>query len=94
MANNDVVKALLAAADALDIACDWNLPAVQVNPPPEWNLDGGGEDATDGWCGTAALARKLREIAASPNCALCHSCASSKAAEVPHGARTPTTSIG
>lgn len=61
--DNEVKRALLLAADALDIAADWHLPAMQVNPPPEWGLDGGGEDAADGWCSTSALAAKLREIA-------------------------------
>lgn len=60
---DEMKKALEIAADALSIADDWNLPAVQVNPPAEWGLDGGGEDPTDGWCSTMALSDKLRELA-------------------------------
>jgi hypothetical protein len=56
-------EALLLAATALEIADDWNLPAVQIHPPKDWNLDGGGEDSADGWCATGALADKLREMA-------------------------------
>ena len=56
--------ALEIAAAALSIADDWNLPSVQVNPPKEWGLDGGGEDPADGWCSTIDLAEKLRELAA------------------------------
>lgn len=62
--NRRLKDALKIAANALEIASDWDLPAVQVSPPPEWNLEGGGEDPSDGWCGTYALAIKLREIAA------------------------------
>ena len=32
----ELKEALKVAADALEIANDWNLPAVQVNPPKEW----------------------------------------------------------
>ena len=60
----ELKAALVIAAKALEIAHDWNLPAVQVEPPKEWNLDGGGEDAEDGWCSTYSLAEKLRELAA------------------------------
>lgn len=59
--------ALRIAADALEIADDWDFHAVQVNPPPEWKLPGGGENAADGWCSTQALADKLREMAAPGN---------------------------
>jgi hypothetical protein len=59
----EIKRALLIAADALEIAADWNLPAVQVEPPREWGLAGGGEDVADGWCSTQALADKLRELA-------------------------------
>lgn len=55
-------EALKVAADALSIAADWNVNQVQVNPPKEWDLDGGGEDPEDGWCSTSALARKLRQL--------------------------------
>lgn len=55
-------QALQVAADALDIASDWNVDQVQVNPPKEWELDGGDEDAEDGWCSTRDLARKLRQL--------------------------------
>lgn len=60
----ELKQALRIASDALSIADDWNLPAVQVNPPKEWNLPGGGEDPADGWCSTMALALKLRELSA------------------------------
>lgn len=66
MADDKELKAaLLIAAKALEIAHDWNLPAVQVEPPKEWNLDGGGKPAKDGWCSTYSLAKKLRELAAA-----------------------------
>jgi hypothetical protein len=55
-------EALKVAADALSIASDWNVNQVQVNPPKEWDLDGGDEDPEDGWCSTSALARKLRQL--------------------------------
>lgn len=60
----EMKQGLLIAALALEIASDWNLPAVQVFPPSEWGLEGGGEDPADGWCGTYELAKKLRELAA------------------------------
>lgn len=60
---DEIKKALLVAADALDIASDWNVDNVQVSPPKEWNLSANGEDTADGWCSTRALAAKLREIA-------------------------------
>jgi hypothetical protein len=61
--NENLRQAILIAAAALEIASDWNLPAVQVDPPREWGLDGGGEDPAHGWCSTMALANKLRELA-------------------------------
>ena len=61
---HEMKKGLLVAALALEIANDWNLPAVQVMPPSEWALGGGGEDPADGWCGTYELSKKLRELAA------------------------------
>lgn len=48
--------------EALSIAADWNVNQVQVNPPKEWNLSGGEEDAEEGWCSTLALANKLRQL--------------------------------
>ena len=62
--NDEIRAALICAAKAIEIASDWNLPAVQVGPPKEWELDGGGEDTADGWCSTYSLARKLKELAA------------------------------
>lgn len=59
---NQLKQALKIAADALDIASDWNVGQVQVNPPKEWELDGGDEDPEDGWCSTRDLARKLRQL--------------------------------
>lgn len=59
----ELKKALLIASKALLIADDWNLPAVQVDPPKEWGLSGGGEDVEDGWCSTYDLAKKLEELA-------------------------------
>ena len=65
MATEEEIKqGLLLAAKALEIADDWNLPTVQIYPPKEWNLGGGGEDPLAGWCGTYELAKKLRELAA------------------------------
>lgn len=55
-------QALKVAADALNIASDWNVDQVQVNPPLEWDLDGGDEDPADGWCSTRDLARKLEAL--------------------------------
>ena len=60
----ELKQALNLAADALDIASDWNLDNVQITPPPKWNLPASGEDPADGWCSTRALAQKLRELAA------------------------------
>lgn len=58
----ELKAALKVAADALSIAADWNVGQVQVNPPKEWNLDGGDEDPADGWCSTRDLSRKLRQL--------------------------------
>jgi hypothetical protein len=55
-------EALRVAAMALDIAVDWDLENVQVDPPRAWNLEAHGEDVSDGWCATTELARKLREL--------------------------------
>ena len=59
---NELKQAIMVAADALAIADDW-MPSIQVDPPQEWDLSGGGEDPADGWCGTMALSEKLRDIA-------------------------------
>lgn len=61
--STDVYDALIKAAEALEIASDWNVKNVQVFPPERWALEAWGEEAQDGWCATFALARKLREIA-------------------------------
>lgn len=67
LADNDSLtemrKALLVAADALEIASDWNVTDVQVNPPEDWALDAYEESAADGWCSVMELVRKLREMA-------------------------------
>jgi len=60
---NEAREALLVAARALYIAEDWHVEEVQCTPPREWELDSCDGDAEEGWCSTAALARKLREIA-------------------------------
>jgi hypothetical protein len=63
-AERDALRVALAvAADALHIAADFNLPAVQAEPPLEWGLDGGGEDPAEGWCCTRGLANKLSRLA-------------------------------
>ncbi len=62
MKTDEIKQALKIAADALDIAADWNVSDVQVNPPKEWALEAYGEDAEDGWCSTRELAKKLREL--------------------------------
>ena len=59
----EIKRALKVAADALQIASDWGLPDVQAHPPGEWNLDTVEEKASEGWCSTAALSNKLRELA-------------------------------
>ena len=59
----ELSKALTVAADALDIASDWHVGEVQVDPPKEWKLDAISEDPDEGWCSTSALAQKLRELA-------------------------------
>lgn len=61
--NKEIKKGLEIAADALDIADDWNVTNIQVNPPVEWKLEAYGEDILDGWCATVQLAQKLRELA-------------------------------
>lgn len=67
MTQEDQIKqlkaALMVAANALNIASNWNVNQVQVNPPKEWGLDGGDEDPEDGWCSTRDLARKLKQLA-------------------------------
>lgn len=59
----ELKTALLIAAEALDIASDWNVRDVQVYPPSEWGLESYGENAADGWCSTRQLAKKLRQLA-------------------------------
>lgn len=54
--------ALLIAAEALDIAGDWGVEDVQVNPPAKWDLDADNEDPLDGWCSVTELASKFREL--------------------------------
>lgn len=58
-------KAFEIAADALDIAADWSVTNVQVNPPEHWQLPAFGEETSDGWCSTRMLAEKLRELIGS-----------------------------
>jgi hypothetical protein len=60
---DEIRKALLVAADALEIASDWNVVDVQVNPPFQWGLIAYEESTADGWCSVMELARKLRELA-------------------------------
>jgi len=60
---DELKAALRVAACAISIASDWNIDNVQVAPPAEWGLEAFGEDVADGWCSTAQLARKLKEIA-------------------------------
>ena len=61
--NQQLKQALLVAADALSIANNCNVNQVQVNPPKEWDLDGGEEDPEEGWCSTNSLVSKLRQLA-------------------------------
>ena len=61
--NDEIKKALIVAADAIDIAADWHIPNVQVFPPRYWDLEAFGEKTAEGWCSTRLLARKLKEIA-------------------------------
>lgn len=56
-------RALRIAAAALEIASDWNVVDVQVNPPQEWKLKAYEESAQNGFCSVLELARKCREIA-------------------------------
>lgn len=56
-------SSLLVAVLALEIASDWDLVDVQCYPPKEWKLEAFEEDSKDGWCSTALLAEKLRNIA-------------------------------
>ncbi len=58
----EVKKALEIAASALDIADDWGVHNVQVNPPIEWDLECT-EGPNEGWCSTMELAAKLKELA-------------------------------
>ncbi len=58
----EVKKALEITASVLDIAADWNLIDVQVDPPKEWGLDAYMEDKDEGWCSTRELAAKLRKL--------------------------------
>lgn len=59
----EVKKTLEIAASALDIAANWNLTDVQVDPPVEWGLNAYTEDEDEGWCSTRELATKLKELA-------------------------------
>lgn len=59
----EVKKALEIAANALNIAADWNITDVQVNPPVEWGLNAYTENEDEGWCSTRELAGKLKELA-------------------------------
>lgn len=59
----EVKKALGITADALDIADDWGVHNVQVDPPIEWDLECT-EELSKEWCSTMALAEKLKELAA------------------------------
>lgn len=59
--STELRKALEIAADALDIAADWNITNVQVHPPVHWQLPAYDENPEDGWVSTRALAEKLRE---------------------------------
>lgn len=65
---SEIKQALNIAADALEIASDWYLSDIQVNPPRAWGLCAENKPseqrAIDGWCNTRALANKLRELAA------------------------------
>jgi len=61
--DEEIKMALEIAATALDIAADWNVPEIQVNPPKEWGLKSYTEDEADGWCATRQLAEKLRQLA-------------------------------
>lgn len=51
-------QAMLIAADALDIASDWNLDTVEVDVPEDW-YDG----EEPGWISTRTIAKKLRALA-------------------------------
>ena len=62
--NKRLREALEIAALAIEIASDWGVPEVQVDPPKEWELEACGEDPADGWCSTTQLSSKLKEIAA------------------------------
>ena len=65
MCNEQKYKvALRVAADALEIASDWNVNNVQCNPPKEWCLPAYGEDPSEGWCSTTSLAEFLRNLSA------------------------------
>ena len=60
---NDCRKALLLAAEALEIASEWGLQDVQANPPPEWGLVAYDENAEDGWVAAAEVAKICRFFA-------------------------------
>ena len=53
-------QSLKVAADALSIANDWNVSEMELELPPEWNLDN--EGLEEGWCSTNELSRKLRQL--------------------------------
>ena len=60
---HEIRRALQVAAAALDIASDWGVVDVQVDPPSAWGLEAYEEDAQTGWCSTAQLAVKLQKLA-------------------------------
>ena len=55
--------ALVLAAKALNIASEWHVENVQINPPAEWCLTANGENTQEGWCSTNSLAKKLNQLA-------------------------------
>lgn len=62
-------EVLRVAADALDIAADWNLDDLQVSPPATWGLADPDEPehAAEGWVSARALAQHFRSLAAAPS---------------------------
>lgn len=65
-ANTDgaVIAALRVAADALDIAADWNVDRLELGDAPiAFGLHPDPDDDEPGWYDTRSLADALRELA-------------------------------
>lgn len=54
-------EALKVAANALNIASDWNVNSLNLEVPKEWNLEHD-ENEGEGWYRTNDIARKIKQL--------------------------------